>query len=193
MKFASTPRSFELYICHTVVCAVYLLLVWYTDGENKIDGVSAEGGAMNKRSLKRKQPRKINNPNLENSSPILVKPSCPTKKRVHVPQHPSMETLTRSVNSDNVLREIKTDEPKNISTDSGKKPPLYENGERVLVPFSWLRDEQDAETSTQDSDKYQSTNSPLYIPTFSDLKDSDDEMPSPLTVRAHFIVSYYFR
>lgn len=109
-----------------------------------------------------------------------------------MPQHPSMETPTRSENPDNVLREIKTYSPKNISVESGKQPPLNENGEQVLMPFFWLRDEEDGEKSTQHSDRDQITNTPLKIPTFSDIKDSEDEMPSPSTVRTHFTASLYF-
>ncbi|PKI68106.1 hypothetical protein CRG98_011702 [Punica granatum] len=150
-----------------------------SEGGKKPEGVSAEGTEINKRSSRGKRPRKTNNSNVENSSPLRVKPSCPTKKRVQVPRHPPKETPTRAANPDNDLGEINSDRRKNIPAESAKKPPLNENGEPVLMPFFWLREE-DAEKSTQLSDGDQSTGTPLNLPTFSDIKDSDDEMPSPL-------------
>ncbi|KAK4782495.1 hypothetical protein SAY86_016597 [Trapa natans] len=149
-----------------------------SDAENNSKEVSPEGTSMPKRSLRRKMSTKANNASPHNSSPILVKPSCPTKKRVQVPQRLSMHTHKHSVNPDNVSRENKTGEPKSIPAESMEKSPIYGNGEPVL--FSWLRDEV-AETSSQESDIYLSANSPVNIPTFSDLKCSDDEMPTPST------------
>lgn len=69
---------------------------------------------------------------------------------------------------------------KHSSTTLKEKPVLNEVGEPMLSPFFWLRDK-DEENLSQHTDGDQLTDSPPNVPTFSDIKDSDDEYSARLT------------
>lgn len=109
-----------------------------------------------------------------------AKPSFPAKKRVQVPKRPLSETPTRLAQFEGKLCEI-AKEPRGSSTIL-KKPALGEEGETMLSPFFWLREEEDVEKSSQQTDEDQLLDMPpVNVPAFSDIKDSDDEYSPNLT------------
>ncbi|KAE8663547.1 Protein BREAST CANCER SUSCEPTIBILITY 1-like protein [Hibiscus syriacus] len=111
----------------------------------------------------------------EISDSIPLKPSFPTRKRVQVPQHLLLETPMRSLKNGNGLVETTEDERK-TSLDSPKEIcNLGENRGQIFSPFSWLREE-DVERPSQLTDGDQCVYStPPELPSFSDMKDSDDD------------------
>ncbi|KAA3466674.1 protein BREAST CANCER SUSCEPTIBILITY 1-like protein [Gossypium australe] len=110
----------------------------------------------------------------ETSDPISVKPSFPTNKRVQVPQYPLSEAPMLPEKNGGGLIEIIEDESK-MSSDILKENNLGEKGEQILSPFFWLREE-DVERPSQLSDGDQCVYvTPPGLPSFSDMKDSDDE------------------
>ncbi|TYH87929.1 hypothetical protein ES332_D01G152500v1 [Gossypium tomentosum] len=110
----------------------------------------------------------------ETSDPISVKPSFPTNKRVQVPQYPLSETSMLPEKNGGGLIEVTEDESK-MSSDILKENNLGEKGEQILSPFFWLREE-DVERPSQLSDGDQCLYiTPPGLPSFSDMKDSDDE------------------
>lgn len=131
----------------------------------------------NQITVRGKRSRKTKS-NLKNSDSVSVKPSFPTKKRVQVPQCPLSETPTRPKQ---LLRDLVDEKLKQDSTTLKEKPVLNEKGELVLSPFFWLSDK-DAENLSEPSsgDQLNDISSP-NVPTFSDIKDSDDEDCSRLS------------
>ncbi|KAL9404001.1 hypothetical protein Peur_000973 [Populus x canadensis] len=126
---------------------------------------------------RQKDSRKLDESNMELCGPITSKPSFPTKKRVQVPQCSLSGTSAQPEKLRTGSREIKKDDFKNDSSVSKKNPVVDEKGERMLSPFFWLRDE-DGEKSSQHTDVDQLLDiTPPNVPTFSDIKDSDDENP----------------
>ncbi|GMI70669.1 hypothetical protein HRI_000736200 [Hibiscus trionum] len=112
----------------------------------------------------------------ESSDSIHVKPSFPTNKRVQVPQYPMLETPLRSAKNGNGSIEITEDESKKSSDAAKETYNLRENGEQTLSPFFWLREEEDEERPSQLTDGDQCVyTTPPELPSFSDIKDSDDE------------------
>ncbi|KAI6703383.1 hypothetical protein NL676_012519 [Syzygium grande] len=167
-----------------------------SDGENQLQHCDIRGSGKvevsghevpeGKRTSKKKEPRKTKESNLIISSPGSVKPSFPTKKRVQVPQYPSAESLPCPPNPKAGICETKDNEDKNILASSKQKLSLNEKGEPAFLPFFWLREEEDAEKLTQSSDNEQLTGiSPPDVPSFSDMKDSDDELPFKSTTEGN--------
>ncbi|CAB4276528.1 unnamed protein product [Prunus armeniaca] len=115
--------------------------------------------------------------NLKNSGSLSVKPSFPTKKRVQVPQCSLSETPTRP---EKTVGKLMDERSKHSSTTLKGKPVLNEVGEPMLSPFFWLRDK-DEENLSQHTDGDQLSDSPPNVPTFSDIKDSEDEYSARLT------------
>ncbi|KAK8987581.1 hypothetical protein V6N11_027327 [Hibiscus sabdariffa] len=114
----------------------------------------------------------------ESSDSIPVKPSFQTNKRVQVPQYPLLETPLRSAKNGNGLVEITEDGSKKSSDIPKETYNLRENGEQMLSPFFWLREEEeeDEERPSQLTDGDQCVyTTPPGLPSFSDIKDSDDE------------------
>ncbi|XWS62371.1 hypothetical protein CRYUN_Cryun06bG0005100 [Craigia yunnanensis] len=111
----------------------------------------------------------------ENSDPILVKPSFPTDKRVQVPQYPLSETPMLSAKLGSGLVESTQAESKRSSDIPKENYILRGKGEPILSPFFWLSEEY-AEKPSQLTDGDQCVNiTPPDVPSFSDLKYSDDE------------------
>ncbi|KAI4372069.1 hypothetical protein MLD38_010351 [Melastoma candidum] len=102
----------------------------------------------------------------------LLRPSCPTKKRIQVPQHPPFTAPTRIGNPNGGSVVVDGTKAKNGSDAISQKM------EQVFQPFFWLReDEDDADKGSQYSDKDQLTDSsPIKTPCFSDIKDAEDEV-----------------
>ena len=118
----------------------------------------------------------------ENFDPFHVKPSFPTNKRVQVPQYPLSETSMLSAKPGSGLVESTEDESKRSSDIPKENYILREKGELILSPLFWLREE-DVEKSSQLTDGDQCVYiTPPEVPSFSDLKDSDDEGFSEVSV-----------
>lgn len=103
----------------------------------------------------------------------FVQPSCPTKKRIQVPQHPPFTAPIRSESANDGSALIVGNKAKN-SLDA-----ISQKTEQVFQPFFWLRDDEDddADKGSQYSDKDQLTDSsPFQTPCFSDIKDAEDNV-----------------
>ncbi|EXB51997.1 Protein BREAST CANCER SUSCEPTIBILITY 1-like protein [Morus notabilis] len=112
------------------------------------------------------------NSNLKSSSSFQEKPSFPAKKRVQVPHSQSEGDLGATVDklSEKSIKILK------------KHPLTDEKGGPRLLPFFWLRDEENMENLSQETDTNAFIDMPLpNAPTFSDIKDSDDENTPRLT------------
>ncbi|KAL0363608.1 UNVERIFIED_CONTAM: protein BREAST CANCER SUSCEPTIBILITY 1 [Sesamum calycinum] len=64
-----------------------------------------------------------------------------------------------------------------------------EKGEMIFSPFFWLREEEDLEKLSQQTDDNQVMYTPPDAPCFSDIKDSDDEVPSKISPRRGTCIS----
>lgn len=180
-----------------LICCFFFFVVvvpfsYVTDREKQAEGDDNHGEqvmigncqdiSVKQNTLKGKGSRKTFKSNMKNTSSISVKPSFPTKKRVQVPQCPLSETPTRLSKFEGQLSEIAKEDPKRSSTTSKENSALNDKGEPVLLPFFWLREEDNAEKSSQHTDESHFMDLPqLDAPAFSDIKDSDDENPSNLT------------
>ncbi|XP_031279183.1 protein BREAST CANCER SUSCEPTIBILITY 1 homolog [Pistacia vera] len=129
--------------------------------------------ADNQETSKRKGLRRKTKTNLDHSGLGTVKPSFPTKKRVQVAKYPLPETPKQPAKFENELVNNSSIQLKDSSVDLKEKSFLNEKGP-VLQPFFWLREEEDEEKSTQntDGDAYLT---PPEIPSFSDIMDSYDQ------------------
>ncbi|XP_048141046.1 protein BREAST CANCER SUSCEPTIBILITY 1 homolog [Rhodamnia argentea] len=167
-----------------------------SDGENQLEDRDIGGSgdvdvaghqvSKGKRTLKKKESRKTKKSNMIISSPGCVKPSFPTKKRVQVPQYPSDESLVCHTTPKAGLCETKDNETKTNLASAKQKLALNDKGEPAFLPFFWLREEEDVEKISQSSEKEQLTGtSPPDVPSFSDMKDSDDELPFKLTTEGN--------
>ncbi|XLT38271.1 hypothetical protein HN873_069563 [Arachis hypogaea] len=115
--------------------------------------------------------------------PDTAKPSLPAKKRVQVPQDPLSETPFKNLSSGDSLYGTRK-EGKEKDTDTANENPLQsERDVPVLSPFFWLREEEGVENLSQQTfgDKLIDESPTPSPPSFSDLKDSDDENPTKLT------------
>ncbi|CAL0301265.1 unnamed protein product [Lupinus luteus] len=103
----------------------------------------------------------------------IAKPSFPAKKRIQVSQDPLSETPLKNYKFGDSLSEIDK-----LGTEEGLIL-ANENDNHAISPFFWLRDEEDGEKISQHSngDQFIDCATPTP-PSFSDMKDSDDESPS---------------
>ncbi|XP_021662104.2 protein BREAST CANCER SUSCEPTIBILITY 1 homolog isoform X2 [Hevea brasiliensis] len=135
-----------------------------------------------KKSSTRKRSRNTTKSSQEVSDPISAKPSFPAKKRVQVPQCLPSETPTRTEKLEIGSGENIKDGFKNRSLIPRENPAPFEKGEPVFSPFFWLRDDEGLEKLSQHTIGSQFLDiTPPNIPTFSDIKDSDDDSPSKLS------------
>ncbi|KAK6254198.1 hypothetical protein QUC31_015918 [Theobroma cacao] len=120
-----------------------------------------------------------------NSDPISVKPSFPTNKRVQVPQYPHTEMHMSAAKLGSGLAESTKDESKSSLIVQKENYVLKDKEELILAPFFWLREE-DVEKSSQltDGDQFAYI-TPPEVPSFSDIKDSDDEGSSKEEVQGN--------
>lgn len=96
-----------------------------------------------------------------------------------MPQSPLSETPFKNAKFGGSLSEINKEGTKEGSAMSNGRPLRKENQEIALSPFFWLRDEEDGEKLSQGTVRDQLNDTPTpNPPSFSDLKDSDDENPS---------------
>ncbi|WCJ33512.1 breast cancer associated RING 1 [Euphorbia peplus] len=149
----------------------------------KVCGSQDVNRAENKRLPRRKRGRKTNQSNLGASDPIAAKPSFPTKKRVQVPQCLLSETPTRPEKLESRSGENVEDGSKDSSLAHKENSVADRKVEHGLSPFFWLRDDEDIERLTQETDDSHLLEvTPPNVPTFSDMKDSDDGSPSKLSL-----------
>lgn len=126
------------------------------------------------RTSKRRACRKTKETDLDGPGPIVMRPSSQTKKRVQLLQNQSSESLTKSAESVELAEKDYTEKTVIRLNDH---PCLNKEGN--LAPFFWLRDEDDGESLSQLAEGDQLSDiTPVDVPSFSDLKDSDHESPS---------------
>lgn len=132
-----------------------------------------------KRSNKKKSASK----NEKNTTKATAKPSISKNKRIHVTPFPESETPVRPkkvMKSDEqkskLNGDVKEDKDKSTNSDIPENPSLS--------PFFWLREQEEKEGGTAETlSESLSLDTPMRYnaPTFSDLKDSDDERPNDTT------------
>ncbi|KAG8385241.1 hypothetical protein BUALT_Bualt03G0021600 [Buddleja alternifolia] len=108
----------------------------------------------------------------------IVKSSFPTKKRVQLPMYPTSEN---QLQHENLGSDFGRNSPKRSHVLPEDMPSVCEKGEPVFPPFFWLREEEDLEKSSLQTDDDQFMYTPPDAPCFSDIKDSDDEVPRKLS------------
>jgi hypothetical protein len=134
------------------------------------NGISNKEQTITKRSTSLKRKKCVT----KQKSTGQVKPCFPAKKRVHVTPFAASETPVRPKKvlklgeTDNNLTDSKERDADKLTTNLQKSPSLR--------PFFWLREEEEIENFVS-----LSSTSPLKAPCFSDLKDSQDEVPSNTT------------
>ncbi|KAL1555779.1 protein BREAST CANCER SUSCEPTIBILITY 1 [Salvia divinorum] len=99
----------------------------------------------------------------------------PTKKRVQVSPYRSTRTEMEREKLNDRSSEINRKETKSSHVLQNNMPSTCEKGGAHLPPFFWLRDEEDMENSSQQTNDNLVMYTPPEAPCFSDIKDSDDE------------------
>ncbi|XP_058098715.1 protein BREAST CANCER SUSCEPTIBILITY 1 homolog [Magnolia sinica] len=176
-----------------------------SEGQSQGEGGSSPCGAETdeprpQKSKKRKALKELDKANVRiSSSGPSAKPSFPAKKRVQVPLSPLSETPMRpdkvsSMGDQSTKHEVKRE--CGMSAGNGckqgssfvlkEKPAFNEMGEPMFKPFFWLREADEDEamenlTPTQTDGDHLTYTPPRNAPTFSDIKDSDDESPITMT------------
>ncbi|KAF8096142.1 hypothetical protein N665_0317s0048 [Sinapis alba] len=133
-------------------------------------------GSSKSRTSKRRGYNKTKETDLDAPGHIVMKPSSQTRKRVQLSQNQSSGSLTKSTESVESAEKLKDYTEKTVIR-LNEHPSL--NKEDNLAPFFWLRDEDDGENLSQpaESDSFLDV-TPVDVPSFSDLKDSDHDSPS---------------
>ncbi|KAJ1263599.1 hypothetical protein BS78_09G198000 [Paspalum vaginatum] len=161
------------------------------------DGSECDGitGTKPKRSHKKvasKKKKKTAKATAASASCPTAKPSISTNKRIHVTPFPESETPIRPKKimksheeKSNLNGDVQEDKDKTLNSDGPESPSLS--------PFFWLREEQEGGTAETLSEPL-SLDTPLRhnAPTFSDMKDSDDEIPNNMTPNSKAEVSEIF-
>uniref|UniRef100_A0A7N0VLW1 RING-type domain-containing protein n=1 Tax=Kalanchoe fedtschenkoi TaxID=63787 RepID=A0A7N0VLW1_KALFE len=102
-----------------------------------------------------------------------------SKKRVQVAHYPLPETPVHMKKLRTQVFEYMPEEDKNNTVSLNSKHTQRERSEPSLSPFFWLRDDEDAENLSQQSDGTpEAFATPPAALSFSDIMDSDDESPS---------------
>ncbi|KAG2249104.1 hypothetical protein Bca52824_088732 [Brassica carinata] len=130
-------------------------------------------GSSKSRISKKRGFTKNKEKDLDPPGPIVMKPSSQTKKRVQLLQNQSSENSTESVESAEKLKDSTEETVIRLNEHTSL------NKEENMAPFFWLRDENDEENLSQpaESDPFLDV-TPVDVPSFSDLKDSDHDSPS---------------
>ncbi|XP_016502913.2 protein BREAST CANCER SUSCEPTIBILITY 1 homolog [Nicotiana tabacum] len=137
----------------------------------------------NQKRKRGKGSKKSSECNKKNTGSNLIRPSFPTKKRVQVPQYPPLETPPPSKLAGGNGKSITNEAQKPLVIEKDRSM-LNEKGEPVLSPFFWLREEEDVERSSQQTDGDIIRDTPPVIPCFSDIKDMDDEVHCELSPKS---------
>lgn len=157
------------------------------NSDDQVLGAAGQNSADNHRKTNRKRPRTTKS-STQVLDPVPGKPSFPTKKRVHVAHYPLPETPVQPAKVEGRVTST-LDKLQDHSGLLKDKPVLSEQG-LVRSPFFWLREDEDVEKSSQQSDADIYT-TPPNIPTFSDIKDSDDRNSHQLSpeVSSQFLLN----
>ncbi|KAK9706992.1 hypothetical protein RND81_07G166000 [Saponaria officinalis] len=113
------------------------------------------------------------------------KSSFSMNKRVQMPESPSTETPLRQAKEDLKKTQTSKNAMNNSAVPSSKNAMTSKRRSQEspgLAPFFWLRDDEDKPTQQTDEDKLTCT--PLNVPCFSDIKDSDDDVPTKISLEA---------
>ncbi|XP_029130849.1 protein BREAST CANCER SUSCEPTIBILITY 1 homolog isoform X2 [Cajanus cajan] len=149
------------------------------NSDNVEAGETHKSHARGKKTVKRKKSKTVQTSTEGSGSGYdFAKPSFPAKKRVQVPQNILSETPLKNVKVGDSVGDINKEGTEKVSVMEDERPLQSEKCDPVLSPFFWLREEKDGEKLSQPTDEDQVidglTPNP---PSFSDLKDSDDENP----------------
>ncbi|XP_062181174.1 protein BREAST CANCER SUSCEPTIBILITY 1 homolog isoform X2 [Phragmites australis] len=122
-----------------------------------------------------------------------TKPSFPTSKRIHVTPFPESETPMKP------KKIMKPEEPKNklngdVGEDKDKTLTSDKPGSPSLSPFFWLREGGEEGGTAETLSEPLSLDTPLRhnAPAFSDIKDSDNEIPNNTTPNSKAKVTEVF-
>lgn len=127
----------------------------------------------------RNKSRKKLKPEKKSPAASRAKPSFPAKKRVQVPQDILSETPLRDLTSGGSLSRITKDGTQKDLTKGNTMEIQSEKGDCVKEPFFWLREVQEGEMLSGRTDEDQIIEGSTPVPpSFSDLKDADDESPT---------------
>ncbi|WVZ99192.1 hypothetical protein U9M48_044525 [Paspalum notatum var. saurae] len=161
------------------------------------DGSECDGntGTKSKTSQKKvasKKKRNTAKATAASASCPTAKPSISTNKRIHVTPFPESETPIRPKK---IMKSHEEESKPNGDVQEDKDKTLNSDGPESpsLSPFFWLREEQEGGTAETLSEPL-SLDTPLRhnAPTFSDIKDSDDEIPNNMTPNSKAEVSEIF-
>uniref|UniRef100_A0A0E0PPV2 RING-type E3 ubiquitin transferase BRCA1 n=1 Tax=Oryza rufipogon TaxID=4529 RepID=A0A0E0PPV2_ORYRU len=181
-NLVSIFKSMEAAAGTNVVSTQEAPVVKLADGSDCVN--SGKNSKRSQKSLTRK--RKVTSEMEKNTakdatasaSQPTTKPSFSTNKRIQVKPFPESETPIRAE------KIMKPEEPKNnLNNDvEGKNKAVASGqpGSPSLSPFFWLREQEEQEGCTAETlSETQSLDTPLRhnAPSFSDIKDSDDEIP----------------
>ncbi|XP_058765353.1 protein BREAST CANCER SUSCEPTIBILITY 1 homolog [Vicia villosa] len=127
----------------------------------------------------RNKSRKKLKPGKKSPAASRAKPSFPAKKRVQVPQDILSETPLRDLKSGGSLSRINKEGTQKAFTKGNAMEIRSEKGDCVKEPFFWLREVQEGEILSGPTDEDQIIEGSTPVPpSFSDLKDADDESPT---------------
>ncbi|KAG2318486.1 hypothetical protein Bca52824_011699 [Brassica carinata] len=142
----------------------------------KENGEKRQGSSKGRTSKRRRGSKKPKETDVDSSGPIVMKPSSQSNKRVQLSQNHSSQSLTKSTESLESAEKPKDYTDKTVIR-LNENPSLSK--EENLAPLFWLRDEDDGESLSQPTESDQLLDvTPVDVPSFSDLKDSDHESPS---------------
>ncbi|GER24630.1 protein BREAST CANCER SUSCEPTIBILITY 1 homolog [Striga asiatica] len=130
-----------------------------------------------KKQLQRKGSKVTTVSSQRSSQSNQEKPSFPTKKRVQVSPYQTSGAPTDQNKLAGISGETGRKQQKKCAVPQRDVSFKSEKGELRLSPFFWLRDKDSLEELSQPTDDNQVMYTPLDVPCFSDIKDSDDESP----------------
>ncbi|XP_074269607.1 protein BREAST CANCER SUSCEPTIBILITY 1 homolog [Silene latifolia] len=155
-----------------------------TDGDlNPIKGSTDEEVPLTKSHHQKGETSKRSKSKAKNSARSRGKSSFSMNKRIQVPESPSTDTPLRQAKEELEKNQRSKKVVNKIVRPPSEQPLSIGNESAGLAPFFWLRDD-DAEKSSQHTDEYQLTCTPANIPSFSDIKDSDDDLPAKISPKA---------
>ncbi|CAA3013990.1 Hypothetical predicted protein [Olea europaea subsp. europaea] len=135
----------------------------------------------NQKKCQRKGSKRPLKSNQNDFGSDLMKPSFPTTKRVQLPKHLSLDSPSQPEKLEGRTDEVSINEPQKPHLIQKDMPVVNEKGYPVFTPFFWLREEEHVEKSSQHSDDDKLIYTPPDVPCFSDMKDSDDEVPRKIS------------
>ena len=160
---------------------IFLLLL--EDGSQCGGNSGRKAKRLRKKKVASKKENNTSKATAASASCPTTKPSISTNKRIHVTPFPESETPTRPQKimkpegqKTNLNGDAEEDKNKTLISDRPESPSLS--------PFFWLRGEKEEECGTAGtSSEPLSLETPLRhnAPTFSDIIDSDDEIPNNAT------------